>query len=212
MGNERRSNYMQPETWTEYPRVTQILKDMGLERIWGTDEHRDKGTAVHEICHLLDKNRAPVWSYMSVEELEASSAWQRETTSPELIPYANAWLSFLFEVKPDFTHIEHRLVSELYHFTGTIDRYSSEDRVLTDIKTTTPHPAATIQLGMYSMLLEENGSHVSTARVVELRPNGKYKIHPVNLRDARQLGVSAINLWWWRKQHGLLNGKEKQYA
>lgn len=86
------------------------------------DYARMRGSAVHEALELYDYG-------IPFEE--------QEGVTPEIVGYINAYLTFIRDYKPTWTHIEHIVYNEEQHYCGTLDRAGviNGRRAIVDIKT-----------------------------------------------------------------------------
>lgn len=120
----------------ELPHVTAILRDAGLvDTTWMTEEHRDRGTAVHLAARFVDEG-----------DLD------RESLDPTVAPRLAQYERFLLEVRPQILAIEMPVVHELYRYQGTLDRIvriNGREGVL-DIKGTTASDWHGVQLAAYA--------------------------------------------------------------
>lgn len=180
-----------------YPRVTEILKEEGLidMSIVNSDILERAclfGSAVHKACELKDAMK------LDYESLDKA-----------LLPYLAAWVKFKEDYHIDFTNeqIEQQLVSDKWNFRGTPDRWCLIGKALTviDIKTSTSiMPSTAIQIAAYAILVEEHtGKKVKQRWCVKLEA-GKYKIEPYKDNRDRTVFISALNLWNYKKEKGLL--------
>lgn len=131
---------------------------------------------------------------------------------PGAEPYVRAALGFLRESGLSLVAHEAVILSRRYGFAGTCDvatAASDGGLVLVDWKTGGIWPEAALQLGAYSLALEEmTGRPVTEAFVVGLRHDG-YEARAVNLSAARDGFLGALALWRSLRA-GLLIGPEGQ--
>ncbi len=180
-----------------YPRVTEILKEAGLiDMSMVNADILERaclfGSAVHKACELKDTMK------LDYESLDKA-----------LLPYLAAWVKFKEDYIVDFVgdQIEEQLISEKWKFRGTPDRWCLIGKSLTviDIKTSTAIlPSTAIQTAAYSILVEEHtGKEVKQRWCVKLE-EGKYKIEPYRNSQDKTVFLSALNLWHYKKEKGLL--------
>lgn len=178
------------------PSVTQLIKplydgsfDFVPEEVM---EHKSQlGKAVHYACELHDKGTLDVSTVMG-----------------EVAPYFEAYLLFLKEHKPRWTLVEQPLASSS-GFAGTPDRAGSVpeydiDFSVVDIKTVASVSAAVgVQLAGYEKLIAENLKIDGTWRrlALQLRPDGKYRIHPFDHPDDRGCFYGLLAQHHWKAKY-----------
>ena len=117
---------------------------------------------------------------------------------PEWEPWVRAALRFLADYGLRLVAAEQVLVSKRHGFAGTCDLITcGADGVLTltDWKTGGIWPEHALQLGAYSIALEEmTGRPVGEGFVVRLREKG-YEARRVNLPLARRAFLACLTLW-----------------
>jgi hypothetical protein len=179
----------------ELPSVTRVLKDLGLSYYPNaTHEHRQRGSAVHWMCELIDFHE-----------------WDPNDTREDLIPYGRAYERFLADTgfKPELS--EWPLHCPRYLFAGKLDRWghTTNERWLVDIKSGTPPTSARIQVALYDYLLAQQpqGWCTDLRVVLQLKDTGDYKIQTYrggNNGTDVTVGLAAVTLWKWKKYNGLL--------
>lgn len=156
----------------------------------------DNGTNIHAATEYFDKGT------LDTDKLDEALA------TPLL-----GWDGFIKMYKPQFSHIEERLYSKRYGYTGMIDRIGlltfdgQKDNYIVDIKSGAVTPLAAIQTAAYRLLASENGIICNRKRiVVQLNiASPKFKIHIHNNPNDEAVFISALNCYNWRIQ----NGKQK---
>ena len=155
----------------QVPSVTQVVELLtaGKYGAGGATlaQAKRRGARVHEICELIDYGAMP-------DEIE-----------PELVGYIKAYLAFLRDYNPTWTHIEHRMASEVYGYAGTVDRIGTiaNKTVVVDLKTTSSMDrvskiALACQLMGYSLLATGNVlSDAYPGLGVQLKKDGRYTVH-----------------------------------
>ena len=183
----------------EIPGVTQVLKDMGLYKppSQAQQYHKARGGAIHDGTAAVDAHE-----------------WDKSKTSPIIIPYIEAYERFTLDLGFHATHVERAVYSQRYMVAGTLDRIgritnpASRDYgkiILVDIKSGDPAASVEIQMALYRfMALECLGVKVDACWALWLKLTGQYKIERSTDPSALQLGLSAVSLWHWRRNHGLL--------
>jgi hypothetical protein len=188
--------------------VTQILSAEGLSgsEFW-RPEHRARGSAVHKIALLIGKG--PIQGN-TVEEIVANSRWDPDGTDPKLIGYGYAVARWYLETQFKPVLVEQPVASAKYQVCGTLDAYGElpdGKMLLPDFKTGEPQEAAWIQTAIYAMCLEETFGLCTDLRCpVWVQSDGSYRMPPARPAGGVDLliGQQAINLYRWRKQHGML--------
>lgn len=182
-------NRFDPETHQYFiddervPSVTEILEGVGIiDKRWYTEKGRDRGSAVHVATQYLDE-----------EDLDWS------TVGPEIEPYVRAYELFKEETKFQPVLIETSVFNREHRYGGTLDRTGILDgeKVLIDIKTGAPSKWAALQTAGYEICLEERHAR----KVLQLKPNGKYKLRDYNNPEDTELFLAAARIAAW-KQNG----------
>lgn len=117
------------------PRVTGILKQAGrIDTTWFTDYHRDRGSAVHMACRLLDEGRL-----------------DRSTVVPDVAVRLVQYERFLRDLRPEYDAIEESFENPALGYRGTPDRLAriGKRRGVVDIKGVTPMDWHRLQLAAY---------------------------------------------------------------
>ncbi len=189
----------------EIPSNTTMIKEAGLiDDRWFTEESRERGTAVHQACHFL---------------CEKDLDWS--TVRPDYVPYVQACADFIkttgFQVErnefPVWSHHGYATTPDamgildgrrsLINFkTGSISRwvplqlYGEKIAVNERIQE---------QVEPWTGGLEYINGHPYPERVyaLELRANGKWKLHPFNEQDLTEVFIGMVRLHHWRKHNGL---------
>lgn len=177
------------------PRVTEVLSIMGISNfdrvpvdILEASSHF--GTAVHLATQLDDLGT------LDMAEL-----------SKPILPYLEAWRKFRkdFNLMFNKDEIEISLVCHKYNFRGTPDRIAKPEGILVDIKTgSSIYPSTAIQCAAYSILAEANGIRIKKRLCVHLKEKG-YAVTPYNDASDKSIFLSCLNVYNWKKQHGLLD-------
>jgi len=178
----------------ELPRVTQILREVGLIDFSKVPDSvmipaQKFGTAFHLARHLWDKK--------TLDEAKLS-----ESLIPYLSGYKKFQKDFRFVVNPDES--ERQFVSNKYGFKGSPDLWPiiQGKRTLIDTKTSTGmYPVTALQTAAYQILLEENGIKIHQRWGIKLTEDGTYNIEPYKKLSDRTMFLSALNLYMWRKEN-----------
>ncbi len=158
----------------EVPSVSELTRFISKE-IYGDvvqstlDAAADRGTRVHKGAEALDK-----FGTVEIED--------------ELLPYLQAYVSFVKEHKPEWEKIEWPVNNGML-YAGTIDRYGILDtkRSIVDIKTTSRISPGhrvlyTAAQNLYRMAIEENHP-VEQIVILQLKKDGTYKCIELEIQD-----------------------------
>lgn len=158
----------------EVPSVSELTRFISRE-IYGDvvqstlDAAADRGTRVHKGAEALDK-----FGTVEIED--------------ELLPYLQAYVSFIKEHKPEWEKIEWPVNNGML-YAGTIDRYGILDtkRSIVDIKTTSRISPGhrvlyTAAQNLYRMAIEENHP-VEQIVILQLKKDGTYKCIELEIQD-----------------------------
>lgn len=179
-----------------FPSVTQALESSGISDFSGVNEDvlkraAQRGTAVHNACWYDDQN-----------DLDESSV------AVEIQGYLEAWRAFRRNTGFIPDEIEKTGHCPIYKYCGRFDRngtFSNGRAATVDIKTGAEQPSWPIQLAGYSRLQTKPMSRDRVA--VKLSADGTYRtiIYPLNeFKRDEAIFLSAVGLWWWKKENGLL--------
>lgn len=176
------------------PGVTATLESCFGKRFYWSEWHAGRGAAIHLATHFIEQG-----------ELDWSTVDDRIKSRIE------AYQKFRAETGFKLLCSELMLFSKRYQFAGTIDRIF-EGVILVDIKSSI-EPIVDIQLGAYSLLIDEATSHkVKKAAAVELREDGTYKMRWVqDLRRAQRTFLGCLNLANWKNQNNYNYQNKEQY-
>lgn len=176
---------------TVLPSVTQIIDHFGLSDFSFADESileraRNLGTNVHLACQLSDEDDLG--------------------QCPEpLYDYVKSWQKFRADYPLEWMAVEKPMASLIWQFAGTQDRVSSEHII--DIKTGGKYKSHQIQTAAYQILAEETlGIKIKNRWVVYLTDAG-YTLEIHKDRNDRQIFLSMMSVYNWKKEKGLINGK-----
>jgi hypothetical protein len=190
------------------PSVTGMLSAEGMsDYSWCDESDQRRGQAVHRLAHLVSRD----WRGSTVQEVVNNSGWDEAKTTPKkLVGYGYAAAKFLVETGFRPTLVEQPVGSLRLGICGTPDAYGtlpSRVTLLPDYKSGTPLPAVWIQLNLYAYMLEETfGIKTDQVAPVHLKADGSYKLWPPQPAGGNNLtvGISLVNVYKWRKQHGML--------
>ena len=157
------------------PSVTEIVGLITARKYAETNaallaQAQRRGTAVHELCEMIDCGVEP-------EDLDIT---------PELVGYVNAYLAFLRDYRPGWEYIEKPVYC--LDYAGRIDRVGTIDgqTAIVDIKTTASMDrlsriALLLQLFLYreafNFSVSTPGPAVKTLMGVQLKKDGTYVVH-----------------------------------
>jgi hypothetical protein len=183
----------------EVPSVTTVLKSAGIidDRFY-TEAGRERGTAVHLACQLLDE-----------DDLD----W--DSVTEEISGYVKAYQAFKKDSGFKPLKIEEAVYSRSYQYAGRFDRLGEIDGnlVLMDIKTGSIPKWVELQLAGYETALlsmksaeEINKNPVLLLQALQLRENGSYKLKQassMSLAERQEVFLSAVRLYHWKKNNGV---------
>jgi hypothetical protein len=179
------------------PGATRVMGDCGItDNRFYKQEHRDRGSAVHDGCCLVDRDD-----------------WDEDSTSPAIVPYLKQYERFLVDnrINPqaDILLTEEPLFSAVWRYGVTPDRVYRirEENWLVDFKSG-GSPGSEIQLALQDIAVRETkGITIDKRIVLQLTDEGTYKIRtvpPGQYRNDDRVALSAVTVWWWRNMHGKL--------
>ena len=137
---------------------------------------------------------------------------QPKQPEADTLPYLAAYQQFKEDAGFEITYSEHVVVSTRYRFAGTLDRAGylrlgkfPDELHLIDIKcVVTVSPATALQTALYALALEEQtGLAVTKRAALQLKENGKYKLHYFEDADDTANALAAVRMTNWRLAHGL---------
>ena len=195
---------------SEYPRVTQILSDLGIRSAgyeFMKPKHRRRGRLVHEACHILGKG-------MEIDEawfLRSSGEGEHDQVAhSDCIPYIDGYRKFMRDnpIRGFFPLPRHRteveVISETERYVGHMDQVGVEDQIL-DIKTGKSADWARLQTALYATAYRDSKSYRHGAiyrYVLELSGDGDYRlIHHDDFRDLAQ-AIILVRAWHTIRQYG----------
>lgn len=148
------------------PHVTGILQRAGIaDMSWVTRYALERGTALHKACELYDQ-----------DDLDEA------TVDPACEGFLAAYKKFRAESQAKVIHIEKAVYSRAYGYAGCLDRLFdlSGFLVVVDLKCNAlPHWIG-MQLGAYYQAALEEGITARKAFGLALRPDGTYRLRPVD--------------------------------
>ena len=160
------------------PSLTEILQSVGIvDASWFNDYARERGTFVHKATALYDMRMLDT-----------------ETLDPQLRPYLDAWLLFLFQANIQTPmHIEEPLFHETLNYGCTPDR--RKESLIVEIKTNKlPWWCAIQTAGQELAIIQGVGPHAPRLRRigVELHADGSYKMEEYKDKNDREVFLGAL--------------------
>jgi hypothetical protein len=114
---------------------------------------------------------------------------------PEIMGYVEAWINFLIGSEFVPSSIEQIVFHEQLQYAGRLDRIGSmyQDKTpwVIDIKTGPCKPWHGVQLAAYAACLDQPHRRA----VVQLLPNGIYKVHEFKDRNDWKLFQACLSVW-----------------
>jgi hypothetical protein len=170
--------------------VTEILGDAGLTDYRFSHEwYMTRGKYIHTASEMIDRNTLD-WT----------------TLDPVLVPYCEAYRSFVEDCRPVVAVSEKPLYHATHLFAGTPDRVVKMNgrMVIMDIKTGLPVAANWLQVAAYRELIQANENiHATQGAVLCLQDDGKYRLKTCNLKDMKrdyQIFLAALTVVRWKKE------------
>lgn len=171
------------------PSVTQVLEGAGLiDTRWFNDEARTRGTYVALATQYYDEGTL---DYDALDD--------------ELKPYVMAWERFLAgDDTREVLRIEQRVWHTALRFAGTLDRTilmgTTKRKYVLDIKTGSAAPWHQLQTAGYAECLVGLWCRAS----IILYDDASYHFNVHDSRSDRDVFRSALNLYHWKSENGLL--------
>ena len=166
----------------EYPSVTTVLIAEGfINAEWFTEWSRERGKFAHLCAHLDDTG-----------ELD------EDTVDPALTPYLEAYRRFKRESGFIVSGSEVQMVNTGYRFAGTLDKigtFKDATCAIIDLETGGHQPSKAIQTAAYEIL---KGSPYKRFGL-QLKNDGRYKLHPFTDRQDRQIFLSALAIYHYKQ-------------
>ena len=181
------------ETGRVIPGVTSLLKPLfGFE--WINEqvlERKSKlGTAVHFATELHDKGE-------DLTEYDFHI---------DTIPYIDAYMTFMNEVKPTWDGIEELVVNQKLGYAGTLDRRGVmyDKPTLLDIKCVAQvSPGAFVQDSAYLEAVCPGNTLDYKRFVLQLKPDGQYRLYEPKSTHREDFGVfvSCLTQFRWKERY-----------
>lgn len=170
------------------PSVTQVLQGAGLiDTRWFNEEARTRGTYVAQATQFYDEGTL---DYDALDD--------------ELKPYVMAWERFLVDANVRIDHIELKVANRQRRYAGTLDRLarfgSGQTPWIIDIKTGSKAAWHGLQTSGYGYCIH---GHFWRASII-LQDDGRYLFYEHCDSSDRDVFLSALNLYHWKSENGLL--------
>lgn len=186
------------ETGYEYHSVTRMLRHEGIYELnpfADRDMYRERGKAVHAGADLVTLGE-----------------WDPETTDPRIRRRIQACANFCdhFGFKREYGEqvvaCKDFRVAGRFDVAGLITKTEhAGKRALVDFKSGDAPAGVEIQLGLYDYLAEVSLDWKADIRwAVWLRDDEQYRVQPCNDPVAVSVGLSAVTLYQWKRNKGLL--------
>jgi hypothetical protein len=181
-----------------WPSVTEVLAINGLTDFSNIREDvlelaRVRGNDVHEWVHGVDMG--------VLEGLKPD---------PRIAGYVDGYNRFRDEKKFEVVDVEKLVRHDTYMYVGMLDRTGLMDgeKWLLDIKCVhRVQQESALQTAAYEHALEERHNRA----VLQLKPNGKYQLHPYTSRNDLHDFLSALRVAWCKIRWGRVNLDEENY-
>ncbi len=195
----RESDHTYWYSGAEYPGMTRVLDQMGLYVLSPyakTDFARKRGKAVHTGSLIV-----------------FGGDWDPERTDPRIRGSLLGWRKCIEDFGLELIANEQMVWTHEYRAAGRLDYRCRVTRsehkgkhVLIDIKNGEPPDGVELQMGGYNhMAVRCHGGRIDECWAVWLRNETEdYRRIPSTNPAAESMALSAIQLWWWKKNKGLL--------
>jgi hypothetical protein len=170
------------------PRLTAIMQALGIVDYGdipgvAREFYLDRGRKAHKATELWDRGLL-----------------REETLDPVLVGYLEGWKNAVLDLNLNFTHIEDRMVNEVYWYTCQLDRRGTWDGVpaIVEIKSGKIEWWTGMQLAGQAACVPDGQEYKRLG--IELPGDGTYKAYPFTDKTDRPLILSAVSLYH-RKQN-----------
>lgn len=158
------------------------------------EEARLRGNLVHKLTAMHDMGEP--FNQSDVEEAGLEG-------------YLSAWQDAKRDLQMVVVGVEERCYHRKYRYTGTVDRTAwvtikgKTSFDVLDIKSGSVEPEYAWQTAAYMMALNDGrvGDKIVGRHLVQLFPNGKYKLHTHDDRADCDAFVAALTLAMWRMKY-----------
>jgi hypothetical protein len=172
-----------------WPSVTEVLHLAGLV---------DYSAIREEVLKNARERGSDVAAYLHGIELGVLGGL---TPDPRVQPYVDGYNRFNDDKRFEVLMVEQVVINETYQYAGMLDRTGVMDgaKWLLDIKCVSKvQPESALQCAGYAACLEEPHKRA----VLQLMPDGKYKLHPYTSRNDLHDFLSAVRIAWWKIRWG----------
>jgi len=175
----------------EYPRVTEILRDMGLskpypEGVPAVEWGRARGSAVHRAIELWE-----------------ASALDTARLHPDVEGPFQSYLKFKMDTGYTADAVEKPICHATLRYRGTLDSQGvyKGDMAILDFKCAKQPDleAAAYQLGAYA-LAEQNGKPFPLPRYVIQLGEDSWRPYDVTSPEAVSIFEGAVRVWWAQRE------------
>lgn len=169
------------------PGIHEVLEFSGITDKGVNQNALARGKAVHAACHYLD---------------ESDLEWK--SLSDEVVPFVFAYEKFLKDVKPEWRHIEERLVNTSLAYACTIDREGllGKTPAVVEIKTGSYRGWYDLQTAAQDMALPRL-VRPRERYVLLLRQDATYDLKPCKDNQDHAIWQALVAVFWWRKNKNI---------
>jgi hypothetical protein len=181
--------YYHPVTSVELPGVNRLLRQAGLvDASYFYDEIRRRGTIVHDICWLMDRD-------------------DLASCDPKLEGYRDSYARLLDEgtIAWDHDWSERSLADQWGKYAGTPDRWGTVCGwpAVGEFKCGSYVPWHELQTSGYARLRKSPRGKRWREYLIYLHSNGsKAELKRCTIPDREHRFTETVNLFWWRYAHG----------
>lgn len=165
--------------------LTSTIEEAGLIGSWGNAWYLDRGSKIHLATQYHDEG--------TLDE---------STVDPQIWPYLNSWVRFLYEQDYKPIEIEYKIYHPELKVGMTIDRLPGP----VDLKSGAPEPWHILQIAVQWSALICNGLHDLARKPMDvyLDPDGgppKVKLYKTSeMREAFKVYCSMLYFLRWRRE------------
>lgn len=181
------------------PSVTQVLKAAGLTNF----DHVDPA--------LLERNAAFGNAVHAAIQFKCKGTLDEDTVDEAIKSYLEAWDNFVEDFQFVAKQNEVRGFHPVYRYAYTIDLLGEINNggkyagmAVGDIKTGKPKSVDLIQLGGYKLAVEKQRNIFILYLNPSFKPRGYKVLFTTNNKKEQGIFLSCLNIFNFRKEHGLL--------
>lgn len=162
---------------------------LGDQRLWGISEVLEAAGLISSFCKNEESARFGTIVHIACQ-LDDEGDLVEESVHSRVRPYLEAWRKFKTDSAYEWAEIERRRFHPDLGIAGTPDRIGRAFNrpAIVDIKSGSPQPSWSWQLGGYSLLDNDLRSLYS----VQLRDNGTYSVKTYSVSKSRGVFLSAL--------------------